>query len=239
MTGPGTLEFRDDMGPMVLEMLTDFGQQVTILRPGAAPLFVRAFLYQQDDRPAAQRNIEADFKVRAWQGLFLPDAPIRERGFVVQDAQGRLFWPDGDVQDAGEQGVALIASLLPLPERTRTEFLTFQVEGQLTEDPVTGNWEPGPGQPLHVPVRLSATVDPKVREMVGADVAEVAFVGRWGDLLTPLSKPPGVFWGSASPLTVDGQPGQLTLKLAYPDPDSAQELVLGSRFIALWKAGIL
>lgn len=236
MSGEITALIQESAGEIAWA-IREAGQDVTILRPGAAPAPVRAFLYQQDDRSTGQRDIEARFKVRAWQGIFLPDAPVRERGFVVQDAKGRLFWPDGDVQDAGEQGVALLASLLPLPERTRTEFLTFQVEGQLIEDPVTGNWEPSPGQPLHVPVRLNPTADPKIREMVGADVAEVAFVGRWGDLLTPLDKPVGVFWGSTSLLTVDGQPGVLTIKLAYPDADTAQELVLGGRFVALWKAG--
>lgn len=237
MTGSITAEILA-AGPDIHWAIRQAGQDLTILRPGQPAAQARAFLYPLDDKAAGQRDTQADFKVTAWQGIFLPDAPVRERGFVIQDAQGRLFWPDGDVQDVGEQGVALIAHLLPLPERTRTEYLTFQVAGPLVKDPRTGNLRPGAGQAVSVPVRLFASADPAIRDLVGADAASVAFVGRWGTLLDPQGKPAGVNWGLSSPLVVDGQPGTLTIKLAYPDADTVQEVVLGARFVALWKAGV-
>lgn len=112
----------------------------------------------------------------------------------------------------------------------------FHVPGEGTiEDPDTGNQVAAPGEDLAVSARLSASADPRVRDMVGADTAEVVLLGRWGTLDDPRARPAGVRWGSSSPLMLDGQPGTLTVKLAYPDSDLAQEQQFGARFVAVWR----
>lgn len=236
MTGRITAEIRA-AGSDIVWVIQEAGQDVTIRRPGRPDAVARAVLFQLDDQDRTAKVADPAFKVMAWQGIFGPDAPVRSLPFTVIDAQGQHFVPVSPVQDPGEQGVALIAHLLPLHGRTRTELLRFILPGSgMVEDPRTGNQIPGPGSTLDVPVRLVASVDPQVRDMVGADAAEVALVGRWGTLDAPQQKPQGVRWGSTSPLVLDGQNGTLTIKLAYPDPDLAQEQQFGGRFVAAWRA---
>ena len=236
MTGSITAEIQA-AGPDILWVIDEAGQDVTIRRPGHPDVQARAVLYQIDDTDKRGEVAAPDFKLLAWQGVFKPDAPLRSLPFMVIDARGQAFTPDGPAQDPGEQGVALIVHLLPLADRARVELLTFHASGTgLVQDPDTGNWLPAPGAALTVPARLHATADPRVRDMAGADAAEVVLIGRWGSLDAPQARPEGVQWGSESPLTLDGQPGTLTVKLAYPDADLHQEQQFGARFVALWVA---
>lgn len=122
------------------------------------------------------------------------------------------------------------------PARSRHDLLAFGVPGPLVTDPHTGNRLPGPGTTLTVPVRLEATADPQAREAVGADSATVVLFGRWGQAGEPLPWPGGVHWGSSSPLTLQGQPGTLTVRLAWPDADPVQSLIHGEPFLAIWVA---
>lgn len=237
MTGAITEEILA-AGPEILYAIEEAGQNVTIQRPGQPDTVARAVVYQLDDNSRTADLASPEFKVIPWQGIFKPDAPLRTTPFTVITASGLVLTPDGPVQDPGDQGVALIAHLLPLEGRIRVESLTFIVPGAgLVKNPATGNDVPAPGTPLTVPVRLTATADPRIRDSVGADTAEVVLIGRWGSLLAPQGRPSGVAWGSSSPLTLDGQPGTLTLKLAYPDADLATETVYGARFLAVWNAG--
>lgn len=235
MTGSITAEIQA-AGPEISEIIDQAGQDVIIRCPGQPDTFARAVLYQEDNKGEGKVS-NPEFKVLGWQGVFKPDAPLRHGPFTVIDQQGRQFVPDGPAQDPAEQGVALIVHLLPLAERTRLEHLTFTVAGAGTVRDGRGNLVPAPGTPLAVSARLSATTDPRIRDMVGADAATVVLVGRWGTLDKPLLKPAGVAWGSKAPLVLDGQAGTLTVKLAYPDPDLAQEQQFGSRFVAVWQAG--
>lgn len=233
MIGAGTAELQE-FASEIAEAIDDYGQLVTIRRPGRPDAQAVAVLYQLDDKETQGKVGEAAFKVLAWMGIFKPDAPVRERGFTVIDRQGRVFTPDGETQNAVEQDVVLFVHLLPLADRTRVSDLTFQVPGSLIRD-ARGNRVPGPGQPLPVSARLTATTDPRVRETVGADKAEIVLVGRWGTLEHPQGRPAGVNWGAQSPLELDGQPGTLTLKLAWPDEDLATEQQFGARFLAVWR----
>lgn len=237
MTGTITQEILA-AGPEILEVIDEAGQNVTIQRPGHPDAVTRAVLFQLDDNSRAADLAAPEFKVIPWQGIFKPDAPLRDPPFTVVTASGLALTPDGPVQDPGDQGVILIAHLLPLQGRTRVENLTFTVPGAgLVKHPATGNDMPAPGTPLTVLTRLTATADPRIRDTVGADAAEVVLIGRWGSLQAPQGRPAGVTWGSTSPLVLDGQPGTLTLKLAYPDADLATETVYGARFLATWTAG--
>lgn len=236
--------------PQIHAAIRESGDDYQILRfdemPYTAenqPAAVRALVYQPISNPRTVSPGMPEFGVSGWQGIFLPDAPVRQRGFLVQAADGRLWWPRTDVADAGNQGVALFADLLLLPQRERTEMLTFMTEARDAQGNVLmgedryGNPVPAASVPMSVAVRLEASADPQIRNMVGADVAQVAFVGRWGTLADPQGKPQGVQWGNSARLVIDNQPGTLTVKLAYPDSDTANEQVLGARFVALWTAG--
>lgn len=221
-------------GPEIVWAIEEAGQDVTIRRPGQPDAQARALLYQEDSKGEGNAS-DPEFKVIGWQGLFKPDAPLTIP-FTVVDAAGRAFTPAAPPQDPGRQGVALIVHLLPLQERTRTEMLTFTLPGVSVRDPRTGNPVLARGTPFEVAARLVATDDPRIRDMVGADAAEVTLLGRWGTLDAPLPRPEGVKWGSTSPLILDGQRGVLTVKLAYPDTDLFQEQQFGARFLATWRA---
>lgn len=178
----------------------------------------------------------SDPEVRSpvWFGLVDHLAPVKELGFTVVAADGTLFTPDGPSENAGNADVAQILRLTPLADRTRVDQLTFQTAGTLIEDPSTGNLRSGPGMPFEVPVRLIASTDPRIRDAAGADDAEIVLIGRWGTLAAPTGRPAGVGWGRTSPLVLDGQPGTLTIKLAYPDSDLWREVQFGARFLAVW-----
>lgn len=222
-------------GPDILWVIEEAGQDVTIRRPGLPDAPARAVLYQEDARRES-RVSAPEFRVIGWQGVFKPDAPLH-LPFTVVDAQGRELSPDGPPQDPGGQGVALLVHLLPLAERTRVSSLVFTLPGAGTvKDPKTGNLVPAPGTSLPVSARLVASDDPRVRDMAGADAAEVVLLGRWGTLEDPLGRPDGVRWGATSPLVLDGQAGVLTVKLAYPDADLYQERQFGARFVCVWHA---
>lgn len=122
------------------------------------------------------------------------------------------------------------------PARSLSHPLTFTTAGPLVRDPRTHNMVPGPGVPLPVQARLEATADPQVREAVGADTASVVLFGRWGPAGQPQDRPEGVRWGSAAPLALQGQPGTLTVRLAWPDPDPVQTLIHGAAFVAVWSS---
>lgn len=237
MIGAITEELRAAL-PEIISVIDEAGQNVTVARPGQPDVVVRAVVYQMDDNSRAGDLADPEVKVIPWQGIFKPDAPLRELPFTVITASGLVLTPDGPAQDPADQGVALIAHLLPLEARTRVESLTFTIPGVgLVKNPVNGNDMPAPGTLLTLPARLTATADPRIRDTVGADSAEVVLIGRWGSLSAPRTRPLGVKWGSKTPLTLDGQPGTLTIKLAYPDADLATEEVYGARFLCTWTAG--
>lgn len=122
------------------------------------------------------------------------------------------------------------------PARSLSYPLTFTVPGPLVRDPRTHNMVAGSGVLLPVQARLEATADPQIREAVGADTASVVLFGRWGPAGQPQDRPEGVRWGSTASLALQGQPGTLTVKLAWPDPDPVQTLIHGAAFIAVWSS---
>ena len=154
----------------------------------------------------------------------------------------RLSWEDGLLyleryaQTSDFTGTAPGILHWVQPTRARVTVLTFTLPGAPTTDAL-GNPKRGAGAPLPVSVRLAATDDPAVRELSGADTSTLAITGRWGTLANPGGKPAALDWGSSARLTLDGQPGVLTLRVAYPDPDPVSEAIFGQRFAATWRAG--
>ena len=126
--------------------------------------------------------------------------------------------------------------LLVHPERSVSHELLFTLPGPLVKDPVSKNMVASPGWPLGLSARLEATTDPQVRDAVGADTATVVLFGRWGVAGHPRDWPVGLHWGSSSPLELQGQPGVLTLKLAWPDADPVKPFIHGAPFVATWRA---
>lgn len=234
--GSLTLELQALGRPEVALALDQAGQDVLICRPGAANVQVRAILYQLESRRAAGPSPGApEYQNPVWQAVFDHLAPVREAGYTVVSQNGQVFVPEGAADDPAEQGVALIVRLLPLVERTRLFSLAFQTEPTLGTEPGTGNPVELPGVPLIILARLEASTDPRLRDTTGADQAEVVLIGRWGSFEEPLARPVGVRWGQTSPLVIDGQPGTLTVSLAWPDPDLASEQQFGARFLATWR----
>jgi hypothetical protein len=234
--GAGTARLLARIGPKLIRILADYGQNVTVSRAGQPDLVLRAYLYQLDDKATSGDVSKPEFRMQAWSGVFGPELDAQGH-FAVRDAAGRLFVPDSDPQDAGTQGAAWIVHLLPADERVRVDYLRFQTPGVSVKDDRTGNivHKAGPlGDPLSA--RLVATTDVAVRDLAGADRAETTLIGRWGTLLSPALTPDGVGWGSAAELTLGGRAGVLTLRVAYPDPDVVAERHLGSRFVGVWRA---
>jgi len=122
------------------------------------------------------------------------------------------------------------------PARSVSYELLFTLPGPLVKDPVSKNMVASPGEPLRASARLEATTDPQVRDAVGADTATVVLFGRWGTAGHPSAWPVGLHWGSSSSLELQGQPGVLTIKLAWPDADPIQTQIFGAPFIAIWRA---
>lgn len=219
-------------------LASDHAQDVVVRRPGQPDVPVRALLLPWSDEGRSGAVAAApEVRSSAWFGLVDHLAPVAELGFSIATELGQLFTPDAPPENFGGADVGWGLRLTPLAERTRVSPLTFTVPGQGWRPDRHGNPVPAPGETLTVPARLTATRDPQVRDMVGADSAEVVLVGRWGSLDAPQGRPPGVAWGSTSPLSLDGQSGTLTVSLAYPDPDLWQEAQFGARFVAVWRPG--
>lgn len=223
--------------PLIQDALASaFAQDVTVRRFTGEEVQARALIGQEEDRTADAPTVdEPGISSRSLSVVLQPHAPVQEVGFTVTTAAGQILVPVAVPQNPQNLNLFWVVRMAALAGRTRVEQLVFHVPGEGTvEDPDTGNQVPAPGENLQVPVRLHATTDPRVADMVGADTAEVVLVGRWGTLDAPQARPAGVRWGNSSPLTLDGQPGTLTVKLAYPDSDLAQEQQFGARFVAVW-----
>lgn len=218
-------------------LMSDHAQTVQLRRPGQPDVQVRALLLPWSDEGRGGTAVAgSEVRAVAWFGLLAHTAPVAELGFSLVTAAGRIFTPDSPPENFGNADVAWGLRLTPLAERTRVSLLTFTLPGQGWSQDSRGNRIPAPGTPHPVSARLTATTDPRIRDEVGADAADVVLIGRWGTLEHPLPRPAGVTWGSTSPLDLDGQPGTLTVTLAYPDPDLAQEAQFGSRFLATWRS---
>lgn len=223
--------------PLIQQALDEQGVSVKVIRAGGEVELVALFVPVTPDGKRVTRVGDPEYAQQTAKFFFRHDAEaVRMPGFNLLKG-GQIYIPTSPAVDIADQGVALMLVAQPLVERTRVESLTFTIPGVGTVRDAKGNLVPAPGVPLTVPARLSATDDPRVRDMVGADSASAVLIGRWGTLSHPLLRPNGVRWGSASPLTLDGQAGTLTVKLAYPDADLAQEAQFGGRFVATWKAG--
>lgn len=230
----------EQVGPIVQSVLaSNFAQSVNVHTfSDQTDHMVQALIGQEEDRSTDGPKVDdPGITSRTFTGLFPFDAPVGKVGFLVTDATGRALIPVAPPLNPFDLNFCWVVRLAPLVDRTRTELLTFVISSGLVRQPGTGNQIPAPGQPLQVPVRLVASDDPRIRDMVGADTAEVALIGRWGTLEAPQTRPAGVHWGSSTPLVLDGQKGTLTIKLAYPDPDLWQEQQFGQRFVATWRAG--
>lgn len=213
-----------------------YGKTFRVRRAGQPDAEVIGFMWQA--KPTGKTDAaDPAFTLLGSEAVFLPEAPVLERGFLLIDPEDqRVYTPDNDVQDVGSQHVLLWGRFTPYLDHTRTDSLLFTVAtGQVAEDPKTGNPMPVTVQKT-VTVRLSATQDPKIIELAGADPASVVFQGRWGSLLEPQTRPSFVDWGDTATLYVDGQHGKLTVKLAYQDAELATEQMFGGRFIATWQA---
>lgn len=222
--------------PAVQALLaTDHAQTVAVRRPGSPDVTLRGLLMPWPDEGRTGPPVDRpEVRTPAWFGLLPHDAPVAQIGFTVIGEDGRAFTPDSPPDPAS--GVAWILRLVPLVERTRVHDLVFQVPGVGTvEDRATGNRRSAPPTPLPVTVRLATTTDPRLTDLAGADSADLTLIGRWGPLTAPTTRPSSLRWGMKAPLTLDGQPGTLTLKLAYPDEDLHREAQFGGRFLATWR----
>ena len=201
----------EQVGPIVQDALaSDFARVVTVRSfASGQDVAVRALIGQEaDERTEAPSVDDPGITSRSFTALFPYGAPVGQVGFMVTDATGRQLVPVAPPLNPFDLNFCWVVRLAPLADRTRVELLAFHASGTgLVQDPDTGNWLPAPGAALTVPARLHATADPRVRDMAGADAAEVVLIGRWGSLDAPQARPEGVQWGSESPLTLDGQPG--------------------------------
>ncbi|MVN88285.1 hypothetical protein GO986_16185 [Deinococcus sp. HMF7620] len=225
------------VGPVITQVLaSDLARPLTLTRFGQAGVPVRALLGEEEDRSSIGPDIDApEVASRTFTALLPPLEVARTLGWMLTDGTGRVFVPVAVPLDPGGRGFCLVARVAPLPERTRVHDLVFQVPSTGTViQPGTGNQVPAPPTPFPIQARLSATTDPRIRDSVGADAAEVVLIGRWGSLTDPKSHPPSLRWGLKAPLSLQGQSGTLTLKLASPDEDLATEAQFGGRFLALW-----
>ncbi|GAA5513642.1 hypothetical protein Dcar01_02386 [Deinococcus carri] len=197
--------------------------QFSVLDPSRADGTLARSLRQRPDAP--------DMRVLEIH----PDHPRPAPGSHIPWEHGVLFierYAQESAFTATAPGVCRFVD----PARTRHDLLTFATSGPLVEDPRTGNVSPSPGVPLTLPARLEATTDPQARDAVGADTATVVLFGRWGKAGEPQPWPDGVRWGSTCPLTLQGQPGTLTVRLAWPDADPVQSLIHGEPFLATWRS---
>ncbi len=224
-------------------MLAQQGRPVIIRRTGQADVQGQAILIPVSSQSRQGGRVDQPgLELLPWKVFFSHEVQgVREPGFVLHappthGQPGIVLVPTAPTVDLADQGVALMVLCSPLVDRTRVEQLVFTLPGTGTVRDKNGNPAPAPGPKLPVPARLVASQDPRIRDMVGADTADVVLVGRWGTLEKPLLKPDGLKWGMTSPLVLDGQNGTLTLKIAYPDPDLAQEMQFGARFLAIWRA---
>lgn len=228
----------DEVAPIIADVLaSNLAQPVTFERFGQPPGLLRALIAQEEDRSTDAPNIdEPGISTRSFTALLPYHEPALTPGWILTDATGRVHVPVAPILNPAGRNLFLVARVAPLVERTRVHDLVFQVPGQGVTRPYGAlNPIPAPATPLPVQARLAATTDPKIRDSVGADAAEVVLVGRWGPLTAPTGTPDGLRWGLSAPLTLGGQPGTLTLKLAWPDEDLHREAQFGARFLAVWR----
>ena len=227
----------DQVGPIIADVLaSDLAQPVTFQRFGQPPEQLRSVIGQEEDRSTDAPEVhEPGISSRSFTALLSYHAAALTPGWTLTDASGRIHVPVAPILNPAGRNLFLVARVAPLVERTRMHDLVFGVPGQGMVRDSRGNLVPAPGGTLAVQARLSATTDPKLRDTVGADNADLVLIGRWGSLTAPAGRPDGVRWGSQSPLVIDGQPGTLTVQLAYPDEDTATETQFGQRFLALWR----
>ena len=238
MTAPGIAQIQTLTRPLVAWLLAEYGRDVLLQRAGQPDVPLRAILMPWSDEGKDGADVHAP-TVRASAWFFFVDhtAPVQDLGFTVRDVQDdRVFVPDAYAEDVGNAEVGFALRVHPMVERTRLHELTFTRPGVGLVTAPNGNQVPAPGTPVVVTARLDATTDPRIADAVGADNAAVVLVGRWGSLTAPIGRPAGVRWGATCPLALDGQPGTLTLQLAWPDADLATEQQFGARFVATWKA---
>ncbi|MCD0165254.1 hypothetical protein [Deinococcus sp. 12RED42] len=227
----------DQVGPIIADVLaSDLAQPVTFQRFGQPSEQLRSVIGQEEDRSTDAPDVhEPGISSRSFTALLPYHEAALTPGWTLTDATGRIHVPVAPVLNPAGRNLFLVARVAPLVERTRVHDLAFGVPGQGMVQDSLGNRKPAPGGTLAVQARLSAATDPKLRDTVGADNADLVLIGRWGSLTAPTSRPDGVRWGSQSPLVIDGQAGTLTVQLAYPDEDTATEAQFGQRFLALWR----
>lgn len=238
MLGKMTKELQSELRPIIDEILTDFGHDYTIIRPGNIQTTVRGLVYQLEDRSTISKIVEElDVKVNSYQGIFKYDA-VLDIPYWIMDESGEVFVPDGITEDPGGQDVARFCHLASVVDRTRVETLIFPT-GKLVRDPRTDNWIPGSQTSLTVEARLHPTMNPEIRETVGADALTLVLVGRWGSVLNPQTQPKDIVWGETCPLNINGQKGTLKILQTYPDQDLFVEKQFGERFIASWSTDVV
>lgn len=93
--------------------------------------------------------------------------------------------------------------------------------------PVTGSMT------VELVVTLRTTSDPKVLNLVGADVTKVPLKGRCVD---PMAVPSGVAQGMTCPLDVNGVSGVFTMGPTWPPSVTAVEEALGQSINGTWSA---
>ena len=190
--------------------------------------------------PVAQRVPRVGDQVhQATHETFLPQSvplPIHEAFWLTW--KGRVYIPVSDTRSLVPQAQLWQAHLIDrdsFAQHQRVTTLVFPTLGALVTDVATGNKRPALGTPLAIQARLATTVDPKVMEIVGADSASLTFIGRWGTMQDPRGIPAGISYGSQCPLVIEGQPGTLTVLLAWPDDDLRTEQLFGARWLGIWR----
>jgi hypothetical protein len=113
-----------------------------------------------------------------------------------------------------------------------TYVLTFTVPTTGTEVDTLGNTRPKTTTST-VEVYLEPTGNPRIRELVGADVKEVALEGNAVD---PNVLPSTVKDGSTASLTIGGRKGTFTLTIGFPSAVAEVDNVMGQPILGKWRA---
>ena len=180
---------------------------------------------------------EANARFNTREGGLIPD-PAQS---VIYTVDGGPLLPGDEFMDSGRQWVVWEQGPTGWDGHSRIVRNHRPLEVQLTFTPAStseftdaesGNTYPLPGTPINVWARMASTNDPAIRSQIGANDTEVALIARWGTLPLPTVRPPGVEWGTTSPLTIQGTAGTLTVRMPWPEAHSPD----GEAFLAVWNS---
>lgn len=120
MTGAGTLELRADIPAELAGVFRDYGHDLVIVRPTAAPTWgsvaegdtrqaVRGLLMPASDYLKRQA-VGSSLPVPAFEAYLPYDPALSTPGWHLEHA-GLAYYPTGDAKDEGGQGLVWVVSL--------------------------------------------------------------------------------------------------------------------------------